>query len=526
MTTRTTVTIPDGLDLHDRNDRKKIEAGIKKKLGSTFEVLWPRPKDKTRDVVAVDSRPGLKKVSLGPDVKPTMGAQVFAKLRTMGLQMVQFDPYGGFALACTMDEQTVKIRNRLAEALKTDPWNIEVICNSVFDPDPDLQRDRLDQVCIVKSPQQSITADRRSSTWRELIPMLKDGTNGWLVDEDSVSKQVQLSYGPPRKLPGLVPLADLMPAAMDPDSWARIPLGIDEEGHQVCTNLEANPHSVFVGPTGTGKTILLLAYAVGALARGHQLIVVDVAKHGLDFSIIEPWCAGFATELETAHEILDAVFAEYNRRVKWLPGTGYTKISDVPYELKLEHNLLPTTVIIDEYTTTILEETIPKALPKDSQFRIDAEKRNADHGMIAYFVGQLSRLARAVDIHMILALQRPDASILSGEARSNLTFAVQLAPPGRPIAREALTMVFPGETGPAAAAALAELDDGKSRGLAVSAAEGGSAIGFRVAFSQPNELPGLLEAAHVPHAEPFMKTKTNTEDPDKGTPQNSDKENF
>ena len=524
MTTRTTVTIPEGPDLNDLNDRivrQKVELSIKKKLGSTFEVLWPRPKDKTRDVVAVDSRPGLKKVSLGSDVKQSSGPAVFAKLRTMGLQMVEFDPYGGFALACTMDDQTVAIRNRLAEALKTDPWNLEVICNSVYDPDPDLKRERLDQVCITRMPSQSITADRRAATWRELIPMLKDGTNGWLVDEDSVSKQVQLSYGPARKLPGLVPLADLMPAQMDPNEWARIPLGIDEEGRQVCTSLAANPHSVYVGPTGTGKTALLLTHAVGALARGHQLILVDVAKHGLDFSVLKPWCRELATELDTAQAVLEAVRKEMERRVEFLNKNPYTKISEVPYDLQVKHRLQPMTVIIDEYATTVMEESVPKSLPKDSDFRKDAEARNANHALIAFTVGQLARLSRAASISLVVALQRPDAAITGGEMRFNLTNAIQLAPPGKPIGREALTMVFPGETGAQAALALSELDDGHSLGLAVMAAEGGSARGFRVAYAEPNEIPALLEAVPVPHAEPFTKTETTTEDPDQ-----KDKENF
>lgn len=514
-TTTVTVTVPDGLNLNDRNDRQKIEAGIKKNLGSTFEVLWPRPKDPTRNVVVVDSRPGLQKVGLGSDVKSTSGAAVFAKLRTMGLQMVEFDPFGGFALACQMDDQTVAIRNRLAEVLKTDPWNLEVICNSIFDED--LGRERLDQVCLVRLPPQSITAERRSATWRELIPMLRDGTNGWTVEEDSVSGQVQLSYGPTRRLPELVPLADLMPNKMEPDSWSRIPLGIDETGHQVTTSLAANPHSVYVGPTGTGKTALLLTHAVGALARGHDLVLVDVAKHGLDFDVLRPYCRELATELDQAQAVLQAVYEEMERRVKFLNEHPYTKISEVPYDLKVKHGLQPTTVIIDEYATTVMEESVPKSLPKDSQFRIDAEKRNADHAMIAFTVGQLARLSRASQIHLVIALQRPDASITGGEMRFNLTNAIQLAPAGKPIGREALTMVFPGETGAQAALALSELDDGRSPGLGVMAAEGGSAIGFRVAYARPNEIAALLEAVPVPHATPFMKTET-TKDSDQGTP--------
>ena len=526
MTTRTTVTIPDGLDLSDRNVRQKIELSIKKKLGSTFEVLWPRPKDKTRDVVAVDSRPGLKKVSLGSDVKQSSGPAVFAKLRTMGLQMVEFDPYGGFALACTMDEQTVKIRNKLAAVLKCDPWALEIVCDSIFDEK--LGRDRLDKVCIVKIPSQGISAEKRTTLWHEIIPMLDDGSNGWVVEEDTVSNQIQLSYGPKKRLPDLVPLESLMPTSLNLDAWAKIPLGIDAEGHQVCTNLESNVHGVYAGPTGTGKTILLLTHAVGALARGHRLIMIDAIKAGLDFQAIQPWCSGWADDLESAQVMIEAVYAEVTRRkvvLTNLEGVDDAKVSDVSPEVQRRYQLFPMTVIIDEYASMVMEEAVHKSLPKDSPYRVEAEARNAHRAVIATVVGNIAREARFAQIHLVLALQRADASITGGNMRSNLTHAVQLAPPGKPISREALTMLFPGDTGPQAAAALSELDDGESRGLAVMAAEGGTVTGFRVAYTKKaSEIPPLLEAVPVPLPTPFI-VKPSQNAP-AGDPAENDKENF
>ena len=498
MTTRTTVTVPEGLDLTDRNDRQRIEAGIKKKLGSTFEILWPRPKSKTRDVVAVDSRPGLQRVSLGPDVRPTMGGQVFAKLRSQGLQMVDFDVYGGVTLACVLDPATVAIRNRLAEALRCDPWSIEVVCNEVFDEA--LGRDRLDQICIVRLPPQGIVAEKRQTIWRELIPLLRDGGTGWLVDEDSVSGQVQLSYGPPRRLPKSVSMAELMPATMQPDLWHKIPLGINAEGKIVGVDLKLGPMGLVVGPTGSGKSVELRQHAASALAHGHELIVIDTNKSGLDFLRFKPWTVAWGGTLHTAQAILDAVYNEGQRRRAVLERYEIPSWSELPSEVRQREHIVPITVLIDEFMSMALQVPVPKGLEKGHPELVEANELNTSKAIILSKIGKIARELRFSGIFMVLATQRPDTSQISGfgEIRSNLTSSVQMVKPGSIPAQETLRMIFPGEQTAVAADTFRELDDGATIGLAAYASEGGEVEGFRVAFTQIDAIQPLLESIDIP----------------------------
>lgn len=130
---------------------------------------------------------------------------------------------------------------------------------------------------------------------------------------------------------------------------------------------------------------------------------------------------------------------------------------------------------------------------------------NADKAVILALVGKIARECRFVGIHLAIAMQRPDASLLTGfgEIRSNLSSAIQLVKPGSLPAQETLRMVFPGDQTQRAADTIMELDDGRSKGLATIAAEGGEVVGFRVAFGVPSEIPAMLERLAVPRVTPW-----------------------
>lgn len=501
-----TVTIPAGSVMKDRAVRGKVEARVRESYDAAHVVMWPRQVtgEEGRPVVipVVDSRPGATTQGLGTAVKPTDAQRVEAVGHRAGLGvLVEWDPYGHRATFAHLPAITLSVRNRLAAMLRCQPHEVEVACHSVLDER--LGIERLDQVVVVRAPVVGVAAAKRADTWRELVLTLPGGNSGWQVDEDPVSGVVRLTYGQPRVLPTLVPMPDLLPDRLKPQEWHRIPLGVGPEGQPVGIDLTSGPHALIVGPTGTGKTIALLQLAVAALTRGHRLVIVDPTKAGLDFLAVRPWCSAWADDLESGQATIEYLYAEVARRKKILQANEAVKWSDLPREVRDRHDVHPTTVIIDEYGSLVLEEQIPKSLPKDSEFRIEAEKRNVSRAIIAGTVGRIAREARFAGIHLAIALQRPDAGIISGELRSNLTSAVQLAPPGKALSREALAMVFPGGVGPQAAEVLAELDDGTSRGLAVVAAEGGSASGFRVAYAAPAEIPDLLHGLMVPEAQPW-----------------------
>lgn len=339
---------------------------------------------------------------------------------------------------------------------------------------------------------------RDDARLREVVTR-RVGNPGWTVEVDALGGTATIVPGEAPRLPDVVPLATLLPGPGAP--WHELPIGSDPAGQPVALDLLATPHIVLTGQTGSGKTIGLVGLAVQALARGWDLVVVDPTKAGLDFASLRPWCSGWGTEsLEQAAATLKAAYAEVPRRKELLLAHGAVKWSDLPEPVRDEHGIRPVLVIVDEASSLVLQEAMPKGLPKGHPTGEQITARNIARAEILDLMGRIAREARFAGIHLCLGIQRPDASIMGGEMRSNLGARVQLVAPGSPPAPEALRMLFPAEVAASAGEVIEALDDGHSKGLAVVHAEGGALRGLRVAYAAPAEIPDLLEQAGVPHA--------------------------
>lgn len=424
-------------------------------------------------------------------------AQVDALAVSQGLRLVELREYQHEAVVARLSGRVQQVRRRLAELLSKAEHDVELGITMLDG--------RIETVDVVRSPNLGLDAEKRLAVWRNLIQAIPGGNNGWKVNDDPITGRVILTHGEPRTLRDVVPMAEILPAHLAPEEWATLPLGIDETGAVVSIDLANGPHSVIAGPTGSGKTVALLQLMASAITRGHRVVLVDPTKGGLDFAAIRPWTVAWATEsLEAAQAAMERVYAEVGRRKAILAREGEVKWSDLADDVRENEQVHPMLVVVDELGSLVLLEDVPKGLPKGDPYVIDAETRNAARSIIRSLIGRVAREARFAGLHLAVALQRPDAAILGGELRSNLTSAVQLAPPGKPISREAMTMLIPGDQGPLASAALSELDDGKSRGLAVIASDGGSVQGFRVAYEPAKTIPSLLESMGIPKPTPWV----------------------
>ncbi|WP_354574208.1 FtsK/SpoIIIE domain-containing protein [Frigoribacterium sp. UYMn621] len=430
-------------------------------------------------------------------------AQIDALAVSQGLRLVDFREYQNEAIVARLGGRTQQVRRRLAGLLGKAEHEVEL--------EIAMTGGRIETVTVERSPNLGLEAEKRLTIWRNLIEAIPGGSNGWIVNDDSITGRVVLTYGEPRVLREMVPMAEILPPHLAPEEWATLPLGIDAAGKVVSIDLANGPHSVIAGPTGSGKTVALLQLMASAIARGHQVVLIDPTKGGLDFAAVRPWTVAWATEsLEAAQAAMERVYAEVGRRKAILAREGEVKWSDFSTEVRETENVRPILIVVDELGSLVLLEDVPKGLPKTDPYVVEAETRNAARSIIRSLLGRVAREARFAGLHLAVALQRPDAAILGGELRSNLTSAVQLAPPGKPISREAMTMLIPGDQGPVASAALSELDDGKSRGLAVIASDGGKVTGFRVAYEPAKTIPALLEALGVPKPDPWIIGATAT----------------
>lgn len=435
------------------------------------------------------------------------GEVLAARARQLtGRELVDFRPAEGAAVVAALPADHVRLRDRIAAVLgaRQAPWQVELGTRTATDQTTG--RSRLDQVFIARHPDLAIPAEKASALWREVATnVVPGGSVGWAVEENRWAGRVLLRWGLRPELPARVALADLLPDRLDPDDWAHLPLGIDPDGGVAAIDLLAGPHSLVVGPTGAGKTVALLTSVTGALCRGHSLVVVDPTKAGLDFLSLRSWCTAWADTLESARAVLQNVYAEVGRRKAVLQREGEVKWSDLPPQVRATERIRPLTVLVDEASSLFIppDTKVVNALPKDDPEREELTAQAADKAMIKLLVGKLAREARFVGVHLQIGTQRPDAEILGGELRSNLTSVVQLTKPGAVPSSQALGMVFSAEQAPQAVEVLGVLDDGKSPGLAVVAAEGGTVRGLRVGYAPMRDIPALLKARGVPLAEPL-----------------------
>ncbi|TRW46418.1 FtsK/SpoIIIE domain-containing protein [Georgenia yuyongxinii] len=439
-------------------------------------------------------RPDARLWTLTNDARAPAGAAVDVQARKRGLSVVHYEPEAHEAVVAALDPDTRLLRDRIADALRVKPWEVELTIEMIDG--------RVDVVDVVRAP--VIPAeDRRIATWRDVIQsIIPGGSEGWEIEDHPVAGRIVLRWGQKPQLPASVSLTDLLPATHAPDAWAALPLGVGADREQVGIDLGAGPHALIAGPTGSGKTVALLTLVTGALARGHRLVVIDPTKAGLDFLSLRPWATAWGDTLGSARRAMELVYEEVGRRKRVLQRVGEVKWSDVPADVRGRESLVPLTVLIDEYGSLAIEATIPKSMPRDHPLVLSATEENEHRAVVKELLGRIAREARFVGVHLQLALQRPDVAIMgSGELRSNLTSRIQLAPPGLSVARDAFAMLFDAEMVAAAQEQIALLDDGSSRGLAVIAAEGGTARGLRVGYRPMREIPGLLNGIGVPTVE-------------------------
>ena len=183
-------------------------------------------------------------------------------------------------------------------------------------------------------------------------------------------------------------------------------------------DLAKAPHLLVAGATGQGKSVGLNAIVTSLLYKKHpsELKIVMVDPKKVEFSIYSPIENHFLARLE---EEEDCIITDVQKVVKTL--NSLCALMDTRYDLlkrahartikeynemfksrKLNpehgHEYMPyIVVIVDEFGDLIMTAGKEVELP----------------------ICRIAQLARAVGIHMIIATQRPQASIISGAIKAN-----------------------------------------------------------------------------------------------------------
>jgi len=169
-------------------------------------------------------------------------------------------------------------------------------------------------------------------------------------------------------------------------------------------DLSKIPHILLGGSTGSGKSILLKVLLVQSLKKNAIVSIADF-KGGVDFPRVWHDKCQMCFDEETLLKILTELTDELQRRKTLFRETGCANISDYNKQSAVP---LQRHIFACDEVAEVLDKT---GLTKEQKERI---------GLIENRLSMIARQGRAFGIHLILATQRPDANILSGQIRNNI----------------------------------------------------------------------------------------------------------
>ena len=172
-------------------------------------------------------------------------------------------------------------------------------------------------------------------------------------------------------------------------------------------NLAKIPHILLGGSTGSGKSVLLKLLIMQCIKKGAKVHIADF-KGGIDFASWQNVCQ-IITDEKRLLEVLTDIVDELEKRKLCFYSTccadinHYNELAEIPIER---------IIFACDEIAEILDKT---GLSKE------------DKEIVAQIESKLSTIARqgrAFGIHLILATQRPDANILTGQIKNNVDFRV------------------------------------------------------------------------------------------------------
>lgn len=275
-----------------------------------------------------------------------------------------------------------------------------------------------------------------------------------------------------RPLPSVVvPAKDHAPLLADHEAYTKfsVPLGIGDNDAQAVWHPKKDAHLLIIGGTGGGKTIAEHGVIQRLTQAGWRCWLVDGKR--IEFIGYRDWpnvemlaqrVDHQIRVLKAAHETMEARYDLIER--------GEARIEDLD----------PIAIVVDELTSLLgavkrryQESKITKMPAKDP---------------VLEWVADIARLGRSAKMHLVLGLQRPDASIMGGEMRDNFGCRISL---GKLQSKEASMMMW---DDPAIGVSVPNI---KGRAIADINGVPGMVQGTFTANPDPNHddyKPGMVEA--------------------------------
>ncbi len=219
-----------------------------------------------------------------------------------------------------------------------------------------------------------------------------------------------------------VRMKDLMDLGKSKAPRMEIPLylGKDSSGEALVSDLSKMPHLLIAGTTGSGKSVCINSIIVSILLTKRpdevKMILVDPKMVEMTaYSTVPHLMCPIVTETPMAVQILEWATVKMDER--------YALLAEARVKNIAEYNKLGAEEVIARFNPSSPDEEaqIPKRLPY-IMIVIDelADLMMTASKEIESYIVRLAQKSRAVGIHIVLATQRPQATVVTGLIKSNM----------------------------------------------------------------------------------------------------------
>ncbi len=197
-------------------------------------------------------------------------------------------------------------------------------------------------------------------------------------------------------------------------------LGKNSSGEALVSDLADMPHCLIAGTTGSGKSVCINTIIISILMTRRpdevKLVLIDPKMVEMAaFESIPHLMCPIVTEMRRAEQILEWAVEEMDKRYELLKEAQVRNIASF--------NLLEQEELIERFNPSTKEEEamIPKKLPH-LVIIIDelADLMMTSGKEVESYIVRIAQKSRAVGIHLILATQRPERTVVTGLIKSNM----------------------------------------------------------------------------------------------------------
>lgn len=248
------------------------------------------------------------------------------------------------------------------------------------------------------------------SMWEDSQAELESALNGYIasIQEGGDRRTITLVVVPPGTALGSNILWDDRLINWQDDGDLLLGQGLLGE---VRIQLDRMPHILIGGSTGSGKSVLLKVVLWQGIKHRNRVFIADF-KGGVDFSSGWHQLADIITEEDALVQALGGIVAELEQRKALFVAEGARNLQEYRAKQPASVDPMPRIFFACDEVAELLDKTGADKARKEQLATIEGA------------ISTIARQGRAFGIHLVLATQRPDANILSGQIKNNLDVRV------------------------------------------------------------------------------------------------------